>query len=422
MVLVVLGILFLNYVVLSTPKARAYRDLDPSVAACREGFDKGWTVLADAGRDRLGGSIQAKDDGWTDPTDDEFAVIARDASWKDKFRCSLQHHVVPAHVPGNPSLSYTLGFLEFQEDGEPYALVSQDPGVGDVRITGPMLQRSMEDEMHKRNVSASSVKPVITQLDALEKHLSTGSNFVIVFIHGWRHDARIGDGNVADLRLYAAHAARFIAQRCPVEPRFCDMKVTAIYVGWRGARVDEAGLKTAFGDVVGGALGNLSAGVTLFDRKPVAETIAPAAVSAIQSLEGVLAAPPGSSGPARNMMTVVGHSLGGDMLATGLKDDLIKAVRRHKAGDMLPPVLGDLVVLVNPAAEATKWTAIQREVWSRTAQHTDANTTAADVIADNGFFPDRQKPVVRLDHCGAGVSGGRPATRRLCLGRTYDRR
>jgi len=58
------------------------------------------------------------------------------------------------------------------------------------------------------------------------------------------------------------------------------------------------------------------------------------------------------------------------------------------------PVLGDLVVLVNPAAEATKWTAIQREVWTRTAFFTDAATPAEAVLRDNEFFPDRQKPVV----------------------------
>ena len=55
--------------------------------------------------------------------------------------------------------------------------------------------------------------------------------------------------------------------------------------------------------------------------------MAPGAVSALRTLEGVLAPDPATSDPAtskrHNKMIVFGHSLGGNMLATGLKDDLI---------------------------------------------------------------------------------------------------
>ncbi len=389
----VVGVTFLNYVVLSTPKDRAYRDIDPNVTFCREGLEKGWTILADQGRARLGQAMQADDGGWADPTDDEAAVVAQDASWSGRFSCALQHHVVPSAKPDGRSLDYYLGFLELKEDGEPYALVSADAGSTEIQIDAAMLQHAAENQMRQQRMSASQVKPVQSQLDVLERHLATGSSFVLVFIHGWRHDAHVGDSNVADLRLYAAHVARFIRQRCPVDPSYCDMKVTAIYVGWRGARVDEPGLKHLFGDTIGGMIGTLSAGTTLFDRKPVSESVAPGAISALRGIEAVLA-PAGATDSRHNRMLVVGHSLGGNMLATGLKDDLIKMVRRHQPGTMLPPVLGDLVVLVNPAAEATKWTAVQREVWTRTAFFTDAGTPTDVVIRDNEFFPDRQKPVV----------------------------
>ena len=391
--LIAMGITFINYVVLSTPKARAYRDIDPAVGFCKEGLDKGWTILADVGRADLGKSMVANDGGWADPSDDELAVIAEHPEWRARFGCALQHHVVPATTAAGKSLDYYLGFLEFNENGQPYALVSADAGSTNVEIDSAMLQHAMEADMHTHGMTMAQVKPVLSQLDALKQHLATGSNFVLVFVHGWRHDAQIGDTNVADVRLYAANVARFIRQRCPLEPSYCGMKVTAIYVGWRGARVDEQGLKRDFGRAVGGSLGTLSAGATLFDRKPVSEAVAPGAISAIRSIENVLA-PPGGTGDRVNKMIVVGHSLGGNMLATGLKDDLIKAVRRHKPGEILPPVLGDLVVLVNPASEATKWTSVQREVWARTAVHTGLDTSAQDVIRDNDFFPPRQKPVV----------------------------
>lgn len=375
-----LCILFLNYGVLSTPRARAYRDLDPAVPECRDGLATGWTVLSEPGRAATGPDA----DGWRDPTNDEDAVTD-DPRWRTRLRCALQRHVIPS-ARGAP-LAYTLGFLEFKEDGEPYALVSRSRD-SDVAIDSAMLRHAMEGEMRVSGQPATALRPVITQLDALTQHLSTGTHYVIAFVHGWRHDARIGDANVADLRYYAAHAARFLRQRCPADPHACDAEVTAIYVGWRGARVDERGLRSTFGDVLGGFFGTLSAAATLFDRKPVSEAIAPAAVSALRTLEAVLTKPGPDGGARHNKLVVAGHSLGGNMLATGLKDELVKAVRRHRPGEVLPPVLGDLVILINPASEASKWTGVQRAVWERAPSPKGAAGATGDL------FPIQQHPVV----------------------------
>ncbi|MDR7040445.1 hypothetical protein J2X36_005228 [Methylobacterium sp. BE186] len=391
--ILVLGVLFVNYVVLSTPKARAYRDLDPAVPECSDGLARGWTVLADTGRRPLAGTDLVDDGGWIDASNDENAAAASDPRWRTRFRCALQRHIVTAERPDGKPLDYTLGFLEFQEDGEPYALVSRSGG-SDVANTSAMLRHAMESQMRASGRAAAGIRPVITQLDALKQHLSSGANYVLVFVHGWRHDARIGDGNVADLRLYAAHVARFLQQRCPTDPRACETKVTAIYVGWRGARVDEQGLRDLFGDAIGGFLGDVSAAATLFDRKPVSEAIAPAAISALRSIESVLATPRPDGSQRNNRLIVAGHSLGGNMLATGLKDDVLKAVRRHAFGKTLPPVLGNLVVLINPASEASKWTTVQRAVWERIALRADENTPAAEIVRDTGFFPPEQRPVM----------------------------
>lgn len=200
LVLGALGILFLNYVVLSTDKAHAYRNLDPNLAECRDGLEKGWTALADTGREALQATMPSEGDGWVDASNDEDAVIAKDDRWATRLRCALQRHVVPAREPGGQDLAYHLGFIEFQEDGEPYALVSRE-GESDAAIDSAMLRHAMDNEMRAKAMPATMVKPVITQLDALKKHLSHGSHYVIAFVHGWRHDARIGDRNVADLRL-----------------------------------------------------------------------------------------------------------------------------------------------------------------------------------------------------------------------------
>ena len=370
--------------VTSTPRTKAYRNLHPSLPFCQEGLKSGWTVLAQKQDGIARPTDRPDDNGWIDDSNNEYAAVGRDTKWETLLRCALQRHVIPTNSPQNTPIDYYLGFLEFQESGEPYSL-AQPKNNGDEPLSADELKVMM---------SENGELPPITQLDVLKKHLSTGSNYVIVFAHGWRHDASIGDGNVADLRHYAAHVVRFLAQRCELEERYCDTKVTAIYIGWRGARVNEAGLKKAFGQTLGGFLGSFAAGATLFDRKPVSEQVAPGAISALRTLEKVLAKQEPGAPPRVNRMIVFGHSLGGNLFATGLEDDLIKAVRRHDPGEHMPPVLGDLVVLLNPASEATKWTSVQREVWRRIAFQADSATPLKEIQEGHRFFPIDQKPVI----------------------------
>jgi len=93
-------------------------------------------------------------------------------------------------------------------------------------------------------------------------------------------------------------------------------------------------------------------------------------------------------------MIVFGHSLGGNLLATGLQDEMVKLVDRHAPADFMPPPLGNLVVLINPASEAAKWTQVQRAVWRRTEMSTDDMARNSDFAAGHAFFRDEQRPIV----------------------------
>lgn len=385
--------------VLSTPKVQAYRNLHPALPMCKEGLESGWTVLADANSDASASSERVDENAWVDPSNDENAAVAKnkDKPWSTLLRCALQRHVIPSRS-GKKQIAYYLAFLEFKESGEPYSLAWNAEN-RDESISSEKLKDFLPNNYPELNRNEQIDALPITQLDVLRHHLiNTPSNYVIVFAHGWRHDASIGDGNVADLRHYAAHAVRFLEQRCVTEGQYCDATVTAVYIGWRGARVNEASLKRYFGQSIGGFLGSFAAGATLFDRKPVSEQVAPGAISALRVLEKVALWPGASADDPKadsvNKMIVFGHSLGGNLFATGLQDDLTKSVRRHKHGETLPPVLGNLVVLINPAAEAAKWTAVQREVWSRIAYNTDSVTDINVVVESHAFFPSFQKPVI----------------------------
>ncbi|WP_299770876.1 hypothetical protein [uncultured Tateyamaria sp.] len=63
--------------------------------------------------------------------------------------------------------------------------------------------------------------------------------------------------------------------------------------------------------------------------------------------------------PSADKMLVMGHSLGGNMLAQYLRPMALCAIENHKMGTEMKPLIGDLVFLLNPAAEARKWTDLQ---------------------------------------------------------------
>jgi hypothetical protein len=436
--------LFLLGVIASTPKDRAYRAISPDAALCNMALDeagnkytsKSWSILADLGND-------------------ETLAINEHPSerWDLKFQCAIQRHEIPYLSSTKPTLAhepllFTLGFIEFKENGEPFELVKNEGQ--------PFTPTELSDRV--RYIKQDDWKP-ITQLEALTAHLrhvekNGHSNYVIAFVHGWRHDASIGDGNVADLRVYAAHVARFLRDRCQSGERSqCDREVTAVYFGWRGARLDEAWLRRPF-EAAGRWVGKVSDWVspwsdgsktskipifwklrverwaeyiasiavapTLFDRKPVSEYIAPYVYMALRKIESDLKLTTVEkkwliNG---NRFIVFGHSLGGNILATALRDDLIKAVHRHIGGTYFDSPLGNLVVLINPAAEASKWTNLQRAVWDRIAfLNKDSD---AEILAGHNFFPEYQRPaVISVTSAYAWPPGGiRPED--CAIAKNYD--
>jgi len=398
-------------IVFPTNRDEAYRRVDPEAPICD--FVSGnrspgpWTILA-----------KVKRDG----NNDEIKAVSNDGIWATKLQCALQRHEIPYSVGSTTrSLAYNLSFVEFKEDGSPYELTKPDGNL----YSADELSRKV------RYIDRQKWAP-ITQLRALTNFLRvrSGRNYVIVFVHGWRHDSRIGDDNVADLRRYAALAARFLRDRCDAgETEQCDRDVTAVYIGWRGARVDEEWLErpfTAVGNLLDGGsdycnrtkiigvptqlcwkdtLGALAkdfssvvAALTLFDRKPVSETIAPHVLTALRSIESALDFAASRSFDKRdnpNRLIVIGHSLGGNLLATALKDDVVKRVRNHPGNDeYFEAPLGNLAVLINPASEASKWTSIQRAVWEKIAFRAAEVRSEEEYSRGHHFFPQHQRPVL----------------------------
>ncbi len=175
--------------------------------------------------------------------------------------------------------------------------------------------------------------------------------YVIVYVHGWRHSAAAGDSDVRRLRVVAANAARNLAERCQFAKRNCRTQVLAVYASWPGATTfwDSAPCdryarpastgesETCLADSVGGALNGLS----FTPSKAISDAAGRGVVRALTTLRKRLSA------VATNRMLLLGHSLGGNLLLSGLLGLPIQS-----DGNVGP---ADLTVLLNPATEASKW-------------------------------------------------------------------
>jgi hypothetical protein len=185
---------------------------------------------------------------------------------------------------------------------------------------------------------------------------------IVVFAHGWKHNASWNDGNVNAFRavlselqeLETTNSAQHVTldgTPLPLPPR----KVVGVYLGWRGLSQTWWGLKE----------------LTFWERKRTAHSVGQGAVSDILvELEEIrkrsrIVYQEQETNHLRQptMLVVVGHSFGGAViysaLAPLLQEHLIDVI--DSEGKPKPPRgFGDLVVLVNPAFEAARFEVLKR--------------------------------------------------------------
>ncbi|MGL4728084.1 MAG: hypothetical protein ACRCWO_04945 [Bosea sp. (in: a-proteobacteria)] len=283
------------------------------------------------------------------------------------WRCMLQHHVNTRLTASNDSPprppSYHLHYAEFL------------PSVDGVDIA---------------------------QARALKAHLAAQKsagrdNYVIFFVHGWRNDAGFANANARSFRVLLSYAASYVEQRRQENGTAREIAVTGVYVGWRGRRFDETWahcLVAPFhwrmdlervrrcapppdASLAAAAVSILHAPSFLW-AKSESERAAAGVIAFLNSVEEQLQLRHETRGDKRDRMLVVGHSLGGNLLLSGLAGKwttnssrpppVQNSLKAHHAAlesspaspPRLRPPMGDLVVLLNPASEARKWSKIQQ--------------------------------------------------------------
>jgi hypothetical protein len=155
----------------------------------------------------------------------------------------------------------------------------------------------------------------------------------IVFVHGWKHNARADDGNVASFRKLL-HKATVLSEGGP-------RKVIGVYVGWRGLSID---------------LGPIT-NVSYWDRKATAEQVAKGGVTELLlRLEREVI---DDARPNRNLYLVTGHSFGGAVVLSALNEIFLERVvsavaKTPEDACVESRPFGHGVVLLNPAIEANE--------------------------------------------------------------------
>lgn len=162
---------------------------------------------------------------------------------------------------------------------------------------------------------------------------------LVVFVHGWHHNAAATDQNVHAFRRMLSEIA--IMEQRNAKSGGGAMRVLGIFVGWRGESVTMPLLRK----------------LTFWDRKNTAERVAQGAIrdffAKMDYVRDSKRAKEDRDKRTVRMLTI-GHSFGGLIVFESLSSEFLRNTVRYKGVDYVSRV-GDLVVIVNPAFEGARY-------------------------------------------------------------------
>lgn len=178
--------------------------------------------------------------------------------------------------------------------------------------------------------------------DGLVRHLAglaaTRPLLVVVFAHGWKHNADPADGNVAAFSQLLLDLATADAEGCANTP--CQSRqVVGVYLGWRGLSNRLEPFKT----------------LSFWDRKGRAHRVGGDGVTEVLAELAKI-----NARDRESRLVIMGHSFGGAVVYNAVNQMLIRDTAFLNR-DRVARNVADLIVLVNPAFEAARFNAIQRK-------------------------------------------------------------
>ena len=236
---------------------------------------------------------------------------------------------------------YDLHFVEFDDQGWRYPDAA---------------------EIHRDPLRDQAAKQLDTVMDRLRTAADRRPMRLFVFIHGWKHNAAFDDTNVVNFRNFLREAAAY--EHVAESPA----RVARLYVGWRGKSWD---------------VGEPFASSTFWDRKATALQVA---IGSMRELTAELRAlqrhanRTNADARAKDIsipdqkvrVYLIGHSFGALVLFNAVSQSLVNSfVEGEDIDSKNSPVdrLGDMIVLINPAFEATRFEPLDRVARKRSYFH-----------------------------------------------------
>ena len=245
------------------------------------------------------------------------------------------------------------------------------------RHVGPTLQRLGPPACELAIIEFDDQGLLFTRrrMDDLQAALDrlTGRNpVIVVFVHGWKHDAGHGDAN---LRLFKERVEGIAGrERAAGSSR----PVLGVYLAWRGLSRDGNWfwMQSSF-----------------WDRRQAAQRVASgSARELLGRLKAFRNGPPGAGGGPHAMLVVIGHSFGGLVVYSAIAQSLIEAAATQ---EKVTPSFGDLVVLVNPAFSAVSYLPVHEIVEYKTFE-ADELPVFVSITAENDWATGYAYPLGSL--------------------------
>ena len=155
---------------------------------------------------------------------------------------------------------------------------------------------------------------------------------LVVFVHGWKHNADENDENLRDFKISLQAVAEALKSRFR-ESGLGRRQLIGLYVGWRGASIEAPLLKE----------------VTFWERKAVAEEVGRGGVTRLLlELDKI------TRDREDNVMVAIGHSFGGAILLSSVAEVLTDHAVHRTSRNRYAPTIGDGLLVLNPAIEANQ--------------------------------------------------------------------
>lgn len=189
---------------------------------------------------------------------------------------------------------------------------------------------------------------------------SNDEYLIILYAHGWQHNAKVCDQNVVCFQ-------RVLERFDVLEQERSKRKVVGVYVGWRGRSVTAPGIEH----------------LTFWERKKAALRVGNGGVTHLISMLNEFRELKNRDRVGeKTQLVITGHSFGGQVVYAALSNLFVNRSAQltsdnNKIGYDVAKSVGDLVVLINPAFEGSLYEPLYD-------------------VATNRCYTDNQRPVMLI--------------------------